>query len=527
MKFTTNISSDFKKLAKMPEKGKRSLVNFAATDFDTLKGELIRYIKAVYPTEYNYFAESDIGVMLLELVAYMGSINSMKVDMLANENFLATATQRKSIAKLLDLVGVRLRGPLSSAADIVATFSASSTEYNIPVANRVFTAVSPEDGGTLNFTLYKVVNGKVDYPNADGSLVLYDIESDPSVDSLNPVGFSNLVVQEGSLVTDSGSFASTESLKIIVLGSGPVIDGSVQVFMTSEDSTVGGAYSEVQNLFQASGTTDKIFEISYDSDFNATVVFGDGTAGVSPGISDTYFVSYRIGGGNRGNLLPESITGTLTANEATATIRNPTPATGGSNAETADHAKRWGPLTFARQDRVVTLEDYVVFANNHVSDFGTVGKATATTRKAYSYANIIDLYILEKASDNQLQKAVPNFKISLLDALNIKKMVTDEVVVSDGLIRTLDLVVTIKIDKLLEPQESTVMAKVRDKIVTFFNIDNQDMGDSLNLSDLNRTIFEVPEVRFSNIDNLTSDVPVLFNEIIQLNNLTIRADYLA
>ena len=106
-------------------------------------------------------------------------------------------------------------------------------------------------------------------------------------------------------------------------------------------------------------------------------------------------------------------------------------------------------------------------------------------------------------------------------------MVTDEVVVSDGLIRTLDLVVTIKIDKLLEPQESTVMAKVRDKIVTFFNIDNQDMGDSLNLSDLNRTIFEVPEVRFSNIDNLTSDVPVLFNEIIQLNNLTIRADYLA
>ena len=109
MKFTTNISSDFKKLAKMPEKGKRSLVNFAATDFDTLKAELISYIKAVYPTEYNYFAESDIGVMLLELVAYMGSINSMKVDMLANENFLATATQRKSITKLLDLVGVRLR----------------------------------------------------------------------------------------------------------------------------------------------------------------------------------------------------------------------------------------------------------------------------------------------------------------------------------------------------------------------------------------------------------------------------------
>ena len=527
MKFTTNISSDFQKLATMPDKSKESLINFAATDFDTLKADLVSYIKAVYPTEYNYFSESDLGMMLLELVAYMGSVNSMKVDMLANENYLETAKQRKSVTKLLDLVGVRLRGPVSAAADVEATFSTSSTTYTVPIANRVFTATSPEDGGTLSFTLYKVVNGRVDTANTDGSLVLYDIEADESVDALNPVGFSNLVAQEGSLVADTGSFAATEGVKTISLGSGPVIDGSVQVFVTSEDSTIDGAYTEVQNLFQSSGTTDKVFELTYDSDFNATVVFGDGTVGVSPGISDTYFTTYRVGGGNRGNLLPDALTGTLTANEATATLRNSSPATGGSNAETVEHAKRWAPLTFARQDRVVTLEDYVVFANNHVSDFGTVGKATATTRKAYSSANVIDLYILEKASDNQLQKAVPNFKISLLDAINEKKMVTDEVVISDGLIRTLDLVVTIRLDKKLEPKESTIMAKVRDNITGFFSIDNRDMGDNLSLAELNRSIFEVEEIRFSHIDNLSTDVSVSFNEIIQLNNLTIRADYLA
>jgi DNA-binding Xre family transcriptional regulator len=82
------------------------------------------------------------------------------------------------------------------------------------------------------------------------------------------------------------------------------------------------------------------------------------------------------------------------------------------------------------------------------------------------------------------------------------------------------------LDKKLEPNESVIMSKVRDKILAFLSIDNRDMGDNLNLADLNRSIFEVEEIRFSNIDNLSEDVDVEFNEIIQLNNLTIRADYL-
>ena len=527
MKFTTNISSDFLKLSKMPEKSKPSLINFAATDFDTLKAELISYVKAVYPTDYNYFSESDLGMMFLELVAYMGSVNSMKVDMLANESFLETAVQRESVKKLLDLVGVKLKGPLSSAADIEVTFDNASTEYTITPENRVFTTTSPEDGGQVTFTLYKVVDGKVDTANSNGSITLYDIEADPSVDALNPVGFSNLAVQEGSLVSESGTFASTEGVKTISLANTPVVEGSIQVFITSENASVDGAFTEVPSIFQASGVSDKVFEVVSDSDFRSTVVFGEGTVSVSPGVSDTYFVTYRVGGGVRGNVISNSITGSLNTVEGpTGQIINPAPATGGSNAETIEHAKRWGPLTFARQDRVVTIEDYVSFSNNFVSDFGTVGKATATTRKAYSSGNVIDLYILEKASDNQLQKATPNFKINLLESLDTKKMITDEVVVSDGLIRTLDLVVTIRLDKKLEPNEAVIMSKVRDKILAFLSIDNRDMGDNLNLADLNRSIFEVEEIRFSNIDNLSKDVVVEFNEIIQLNNLTIRADYL-
>jgi len=58
------------------------------------------------------------------------------------------------------------------------------------------------------------------------------------------------------------------------------------------------------------------------------------------------------------------------------------------------------------------------------------------------------------------------------------------------------------------------------------DVDNMDFGKTLVIADLNRAIFEVPEVRFSTIDNVSENIHVDFNEIIQLNNLTINVQLL-
>ena len=125
MNFSGTIASDFMKLAQIPEAKRPSFINFAATDFATLRQSLIDYAKTVYPNDYKYFVESDLGMMFLELTAYMGAVMSMKADMLANENFLATAKQRSSVKKLLELIGIRMKGPLSSACDVKLTFDSN------------------------------------------------------------------------------------------------------------------------------------------------------------------------------------------------------------------------------------------------------------------------------------------------------------------------------------------------------------------------------------------------------------------
>ena len=525
MNFSGTINSDFMKLAEIPESKRPTLINFAATDFVSLRNSLIEYAKAVYPLEYEYFVESDLGMMFIELVAYMGSVMSMKADMLANENFFATATQRASIIKLLQLIGVRLRGPLSAAADAQLNFGKTtpmSGDTIITAAQRTVETTSPEDGGALTFTLYKVVNGLVDTANTTGQITLNAAEGQGA----NKDVYTNLVIQEGALVTDSGEFAATEAIKSIKLSQSPVIDGSVEVFVTAPTSAANGAYREVPNVFYASGTSDKIFEVVYDENFGASIVFGDGDAGISPDDTASYFITYRVGGGTRGNIVKNALNLTVTSDKGTGTLTNTSVGTGGANAETIDHAKRYAPLTFRRQDRLVTLEDYSTFANTFISDFGTIGKATAATRKAYASANIIDIYVLENASDFQLQRATTNFKTQLLTDINKKKMATDYVVIVDGLIRTLDLVTTIRIDREERKNQEQIINQVRGEILNFMNVDNMEFGETLVIADLNRAIFEVPQVRYSTIDNVSDDIHVDFNEIIQLNNLTINVELL-
>tara|TARA_Y100000296_G_scaffold86097_2_gene124629 strand:+ start:2479 stop:4107 length:1629 start_codon:yes stop_codon:yes gene_type:complete len=538
--FSGMVSSDFLKLASIDDTKKTDTIDFAATDFLSLRQALVKYIKASYPLDYSRFIESDQGMMLAELMSYVGAVASLKVDMLANENYLRTARKRSSVKKLLDLIGVNMKGPISAAANAKITWDFAGWAHGndrlvISVGDRVKNITSAEDAGPLSYTLYKVTpNGFVDVANSQGSITLDDNESENPTD-LGGDGniFSNLVLLEGALAVEEGTFGLTETAKFVALQQSPVVEGSVEVFVQGGPAT-SGVYTKVDNVFFASGSTDKIYQVIYNDDYKATVSFGDNTFGQSPNTNDRYVITYRVGGGTRGNIPNEflnvPIAGTLHPNSGptvakTGTLENVSQGTGGSDAETLEHAKKYGPLTFRRQDRLVTLPDIESFANSHISSYGSVGKATAATRRAYSSANIIDIYVLEKANELQLRRATPAFKSSLLAAMNEKKMLTDEFVVVDGLIRTMDLVVTISLDREFKPQEELIKLTVRNKILDHFKVDNRSFGQRFIPQDLNREIFNIPEVRFSSIDNISNIIQLDFNEIIQLNNFSINVEY--
>lgn len=525
MSFTGLVTSDYVKRARLDDRLKESLIDFTASDFLTLRQNLVNYIKASYPLDYNYFVESDLGVMLIEIVAAMGHIMSYKADYLANENFLRTAKKRTSVQKLLDLIGIRLQGPTSAAANGKLTLETprdSSKIIKIPLESRAFTVTSPEDSTQLTYTIYKSTpNGLVDLDDSSGDL---EFPYDPSIGSGSSI-ITNIILLEGNLVQQTGNFFDTDAIKSITLEQFPIIENSIQVVVGGE------SYRQVDNIFYASGPDDKAFQYVTDERYAGVVFFGDNLLGKSPAPGSAFTVFYRVGGGTRGNLAKGIINAPLIYTENTinsevqtskqGNIENVSLATGGTNAQTLENARRYGPLYFRSQDRLVTINDYIAFANMFRSTYGSVGKATVTTRKAFSSANIIDLYILEKANDTQFKRATPEFKKQLLEAIEPKKMITDEVIVVDGLIRTIDPVLTVKCDSKYKPKEAEIKLKVRDKILEFFNIDNAEFGKPFTQQELNTKLFEIEEVRYSTVDNLPNVIHTQFNEVIQLNNFNI------
>ena len=407
MSFSGTVESDFIKFSQIPENRKSSLINFAATDFESIKGELVSYIKSVYPEDFNNFYSSELGMMLVELVSYMGAVTSFKTDALANECFIRTVKTRNNLVKLLELIGVSLKGPGSSSARAQITWGeevdpayADVNPFSFSPTNRSISITSPEDGSPVSYTMYRLDSNDAieNISTAGDTLEFTSADTDnPDVSSI----YSNIALVEGAYIIETGAFSPLEGTKTIPLGGSPVIEKSVRVFVGSPGggpTNATGPYLGVDKLFSASGPSDRVFEVVYDDDFKGTVLFGDGSISENPPPLSPYTVTYRVGGGSRGNLVKDSINSVIldTAGKKWR-LENITPMTGGRDAETFSEAKRYAPYTFKTQDRLVTLEDFSSFVNRFQSTTGNSAVGTALTRDAYSSGNIIDLFVLEKS----------------------------------------------------------------------------------------------------------------------------------
>ena len=84
--------------------------NYLNRDYQSLKSDLMNYVKLYYPDQYNDFSKSSVGMMLLELNAYVGDILSFHVDQALGEMYLDTAQNRDSVMKIAKNLGYKQRG---------------------------------------------------------------------------------------------------------------------------------------------------------------------------------------------------------------------------------------------------------------------------------------------------------------------------------------------------------------------------------------------------------------------------------
>ncbi len=493
-------------------------IDFSALEFATARRALVEYIKTYFPDDFNDFVSNNGVMMLVELLAYLTAVLSLRSDLLANESTLPTANSEDAVINHLALIGQVISRATPAIVDIECAVNAPvSADINIPPGQQ-FT-ISGDDGNDITYELFKSptnLTGNIIIPSGKRGVIGYGVEGR----------------SDAAIIVSNGSADQKVTIDI----DDDALEQPITVEVINSDITE--EWNQIDHIERAEAT-DKAYEVRFFKN-RIEFIFGNGITGSIPPAGASISIAYRLGGGARGrigagvinerrSLTPEfPYTAAVSIN-----FRNVTPSSGGVNKETLTEAKRRAPRDFATHDSIVTESDYAqtVASFNHPV-FGTVAKAVATIRTSLN-TNLVELYVLAEGPDGPVAPS-EGLKRSVQSQVNELNVLTDHVSVLDAQIQAIDINATVVVSR--SSDASVVEIKVEQAIADYFAIKNWDLGEALFVSQLYDAIAQVDGVKyvdiFDPVDNIlatgkvdSTDPGVDVNELITLGNTEIKYYY--
>jgi len=335
--------------------GSLNRARYAGLDFDTHNDDLLARLQVKYAADFNDFAISSLGIMLLDLTAYGLDTLSFYLDRRATDTYLATARTRKSVSRTSRQLGYKMGGAVASSVDIKTT------------VNEVF---------SFNVS----VPARFQFNGPDGLIFEAAEEVLFTIAEQGIGNFKFIPAYEGETLAENFVSDGTP-VQVFELRQVPddkfVVQGTVEV-------TVDGAAWDVVDLLEY-GATDQ-FEVGFN-DEPSTLRFGDGIAGNIPTAGASIEVTYVASRGKAGQVssgtIQEEATGLVVAfTEIPLTISNPEGSSGGDDRETLASAKAFAPQVWKSAGKAVTGEDYSGLSGSYADPlFGRVAVAKAISSR--------------------------------------------------------------------------------------------------------------------------------------------------
>src|SRR4029434_8895730 len=278
-------------MAKLKHANGRTVIDYMARDAGSFLQSMRALLSEKLPEWTDYESEADFGSVLLELFAHMGDILSYYQDRVANESFLGTAQERRSVIQHLRLIGYTLSTAAPASATLTVSIPDGVTEIITISRGDAFASKGQRDKPSVRFEYTR-----------EKPLTI-----DPVVNRHSPVG---IPVEEGRLIKEEilGTSPGTpnqrytlahEKIILRALGQGQTVNRDI--ILTTELGTAKDEWRLRESLaFSREGQKDFVVEI--DENDRATVIFGDRVLGAIPASGSTIKVSYRVGGGSQGNV---------------------------------------------------------------------------------------------------------------------------------------------------------------------------------------------------------------------------------
>lgn len=455
-------------------------IDYTNKDYSSLRRAMLDLARYRLP-EWSDQSPADLGVLLVDLFAYMGDVILYYQDRIASELFLETATERRSVMRLLRLVGYELAPPTPAAAELNLYFRPPTpAQPSTVVIPRGAQFASRGEGGAPPLTF--------EYLGPDLSV---DLTSPEVVARGDRLVYAGLPVREGRAVPSEIIGSSTgEPNQRFALSQFPLIAASLELEVNEGAGWV--RWEQRESLVYYTGADGRVtvsspeardYTVEFDEHDLAWVVFGDGVYGRRPPVGlNNIRATYSIGGGAAGNVAADTIVQPRTSIPQLDRVANPLPAAGGADRESLEHAVRFGPLAFRSGQRAVTLDDVVTLAHQA----GGVARATAEA----SGWNTIDLYI---APTGETLRPVPEgLSRRLLAFFEDRRIIGTELRVLSASPAPIELTVEVVPDRryLMTQVLQSVEQAVRN-LLAFANV---NFGQSVYLSDIYGAVENIPGV---------------------------------
>ena len=495
-------------------------IDYTSRDYYALREELINLVKLrVNQDAANQWTgdnPSDFGLALIEAFAYVGDIVNFYIDRIANETYLPTATQRRSILNLAELYGYTPTGYRNALLEV--RFSNESEEIQtLPSGTQVTASVVCND--VVEEVIFTTVEeavipaavdgvaGQITVFASHGETVALRPENLPSPSDSNDIA--------GELLGTSNGTASQS----FILSENQVVEGSVQIFVRQGD--LYEPWTQVIHLADY-GPSDAVYELSIDENNFVIIKFGDGISGTIPPNLSTIKAVYTVGGGTIGNLSTGLITEIyrvpgLTDSEAAALngiieVTNTTVGIGGAEPEDNRSIRANAAKAITALNRAVSLEDYSSLAVN----VANVGKANATA----SVWSSVTLYVAPQRNVTDLD-AFPGYDSSNTNLTNewlalqtsVQNYFTGKTIIGTNLTVAPPVYVPVSISIVYTPAtqytEEQALDEIRQTIVNQYSYSFLSFEQVITPEEVERTLNNLVSIRNAKVVSLyrTGETP--------------------
>lgn len=469
----------------------RQVIDYLSSDYNSFRQAIIDLLPRKLP-EWTDRSEADFGIAIVELFAYMADILSYYQDRKANEAFLATAQERRSVIHHLRLIGYEL-GPAAAASASLSLIVANNVNGIVEVRKGdQFATPSGKERRSVTFEYTGAkpllidlsqatadsarkpdgspLKGSKEIPNAipvrEGKSILNEVIGISS--GLPKQRFRlaqpKLLGNTLEITVDTGVPTPAWRLrKNLVYGRRALTDEQLDALMHQD---------RIGSTLAFSRGPDQDYMIETDEDDVTSVIFGDGQYGQIPGTGARIVANYRVGGGTVGNVGAGQIKGIAKAPQLQllpAKVINRDPASGGAERESIAQAIKYGPTVFRSMQRAVTAQDYVTQAKL----FPGVSKARAESRNW----NTINLYIAPTGSG---EYPTDTLKKDLLTYFEDKRMLTTFIKIENPDYVYIKIKVELNVVAYFIPEK--VGADAKSTIRALFDFEKVDFKQILYLS---------------------------------------------